>query len=61
MLPIRRRPPSTSVSVLYLSYEIAAADITPALVHFALVPPEMQAQGRRLTVEIDATEIRMGF
>jgi hypothetical protein len=30
-------------------------------VHFALVPAEMQAQGRRLTVEIDATEIRMGF
>jgi histidine phosphotransferase ChpT len=44
-----------------LSNPQANAEITPALVHFALVPAEMQAQGRRLTVEIDATEIRMGF
>jgi histidine phosphotransferase ChpT len=44
-----------------LSNPAAPADITPALVHFALVPPELQAQGRRLTVEIDAGEIRMGF
>ena len=29
MLPIRRRPPSTSVSVLYLSYEIAVPDSEP--------------------------------
>lgn len=44
-----------------LSNPQASADITPALVHFALVPAEMQTQGRRMTVEIDATEIRMGF
>jgi histidine phosphotransferase ChpT len=44
-----------------LSNPAASTEITPALVHFALVPAEMQAQGRRLTVEIDATEIRMGF
>lgn len=36
-------------------------DITPALVHFALVSPELRAQNRRLTVEIDATEIRLEF
>ena len=44
-----------------LSNPGAPTEITPALVHFALVPADMTAQGRRLTVEIDATEIRMGF
>ena len=29
MLQIRRRPPSTSVSVLYLSYKIAVPDAEP--------------------------------
>ena len=29
MLQIRRRPPSTSVSVLYLSYQIAVPDAEP--------------------------------
>lgn len=44
-----------------LSNPKAAAEITPALVHFALVPAEVQGQQRRLAVEIGPTEIRMAF
>jgi histidine phosphotransferase ChpT len=44
-----------------LSNPHAPAEITPALVHFALVPAEVQTQARRLTVEVGPTEIRMAF
>jgi histidine phosphotransferase ChpT len=35
--------------------------ITPALVHFAILPDEARTQSRRLTVQIADTEIRMAF
>jgi histidine phosphotransferase ChpT len=44
-----------------LSNPHATAEITPALVHFALVPDEMHKQGRRLTVELSETEVRLSF
>jgi histidine phosphotransferase ChpT len=44
-----------------LSNPHAATDITPALVHFAMVPVETAAQGRRLSAELRDTEIRLGF
>lgn len=39
----------------------APSQIGAAQVHFALVPGELQAQGRRLVVELDATTIRLAF
>jgi histidine phosphotransferase ChpT len=44
-----------------LSNPAAATDLTPAHVHFALLPEEMARQGRRLTVELRETDIRMQF
>jgi histidine phosphotransferase ChpT len=44
-----------------LSNPAASADITPALVHFALVPAEIALQHRRLTADLRETEIRLGF
>jgi histidine phosphotransferase ChpT len=44
-----------------LSNPRAPTDITPAQVHFALVPAETAAQNRRLTAELRDTEIRLGF
>jgi histidine phosphotransferase ChpT len=39
----------------------AATDLTPALVHFALLPEEAARQARRLAVELRETEIRITF
>jgi histidine phosphotransferase ChpT len=44
-----------------LSNPHATTEITPALVHFALIPAEIAQQGRRLTVEMRETEIRLGY
>lgn len=44
-----------------LSNPQASADITPALVHFALVPVEIAQQNRRLTAELHDTGIRLAF
>jgi len=44
-----------------LSNPGAATDLTPAHVHFALLPEEATRQGRRLAVELRETEIRISF
>ena len=44
-----------------LSNPAAATDLTPAHVHFALLPEEVIRQGRRLVVELRETEIRISF
>ncbi len=44
-----------------LSNPGAATDLTPAHVHFALLPEEVTRQGRRLVVELKETDIRMSF
>ena len=44
-----------------LSEPTAAHDLTPAHVHFALLPEEISRQGRRLSVELRETEIRIAF
>ena len=44
-----------------LSNPGAATDLTPAHVHFALLPEEIARQGRRLSVELKETEIRIAF
>lgn len=44
-----------------LSNPHAAIEITPAQVHFALLAEDIARQGRRLTVEVRETEVRMGF
>ena len=44
-----------------LSHPNSAVEITPALVHFALVPDEIQRQSRRLTVELSEAGIRLSF
>ena len=44
-----------------LSNPQATAEITPALVHFALLPEDIRRQNRRLTVELSETEARLAF
>jgi histidine phosphotransferase ChpT len=44
-----------------LSVPRSPVEITPALVHFALLPAELQARTRRLVVEIEETRIRLSF
>jgi histidine phosphotransferase ChpT len=44
-----------------LSTPRAGVEITPALVHFALVPDEVSRQNRRLSAEISETSIRLTF
>ena len=44
-----------------LSNVAAATDLTPAHVHFALLPEEIGRQKRRLAVELRETEIRISF
>lgn len=44
-----------------LSNPAAPAEITPALVHFALVPDEINRQHRRLTTEAREADIRFSF
>jgi histidine phosphotransferase ChpT len=44
-----------------LSDPAAATDLTPAHVHFALLPEEVQRQGRRLAVELKQDDIRISF
>lgn len=44
-----------------LSNPMAGANVTPAQVHFALVPEELQRQGRQLSAEISETDIKLGF
>lgn len=44
-----------------LANPAAVADITPAQVHFLLVPEEVARQHRRLTSELRDTEIRFAF
>ena len=44
-----------------LSNPAAKTDLTPAQVHFALVPDEVHRQSRRLSTDIGPTEIRLTF
>jgi histidine phosphotransferase ChpT len=44
-----------------LSNPSSVVEITPALVHFALLPEELHHQARRLTAELNTTEIRLAF
>lgn len=44
-----------------LSNPAAKTDLTPAQVHFALVPDEVHRQSRRLSADIGPTEIRLTF
>ncbi len=44
-----------------LSNPGANVDVTPALVHFALLPDELHRQSRRLTAALTETEIRLAF
>jgi histidine phosphotransferase ChpT len=44
-----------------LSNPAAATNVTPAQVHFALLPEEAARQNRRLSVELRETEIRISF
>ena len=44
-----------------LSNPAAKTDLTPAQVHFALVPDEVHRQSRRLNADIGPTEIRLTF
>jgi histidine phosphotransferase ChpT len=44
-----------------LSGATADQEVNAAQVHFALVPDEMQRQGRKLQVDLRETEIRLGF
>lgn len=44
-----------------LSNPAAAKNISPAQVHFPLVPEEVGRQGRRLTADIRTGEIRLSF
>ncbi len=44
-----------------LSNPQGTTEITPALVHFALIPEEIQRQSRRLTVEVSETEVKLSF
>jgi len=45
----------------HLSNPTASVELTPALVHFALLPAELPRQKRRLAVEIRETEIRLAL
>jgi histidine phosphotransferase ChpT len=44
-----------------LSAPRSAVEMTPAVVHFALIPDEIARQNRRLTVELSETAIRLTF
>ena len=44
-----------------LSTPRSQVEITPAIVHFALMPDEIARQGRRLAVELRDTAIRLTF
>jgi histidine phosphotransferase ChpT len=44
-----------------LSNPTAKLDITAAQVHFALIPPEVARQHRRLTADLAEAEIKLGF
>ncbi len=44
-----------------LSVPGTPVEITPALVHFLLLPAELQARSRRLVAELTETRIRLSF